>query len=159
MTALFGMASGWWSVSGLSADMTGVAILAWDLIPEFRLYKAGKALARARIDLAAYQGLIDRRTEADTKGIVRAGYDDATMLDHFGTNSRASILLASLQLSQPISALGKLETVDSRYVAISKLEMKLAEHQRRPREYRPPIGVGIFLIVTGFIFQLIGAVP
>jgi hypothetical protein len=149
--------------------MIGVAILSYDLLPEYRLHLIRRLMSRA------YMALLEtaqwRSYDASVK---REGADAVYEKDPGGFMEtvpfRLSIPLTSHLLNRILKLMRYKQSVpvysaddldlDALFSAQRRVETEIEYFEKRIlRRYRPPIPFAIWLIVFGFFFQLIGAWP
>ncbi|MER9070067.1 hypothetical protein NKH84_26455 [Mesorhizobium sp. M0902] len=167
---LFGFASGWWSVVGQISDLGGVAILTFDLWPEYRLHKARRAIDSAKrrnLELKVLNLQLaekDNRPTLDKHDELESARRDVLsfQIDSSRMQASADTMIAAGYLKTTMPEVYSDEFRDPTAwfdKAVDALE-KLEETKRHEvRRARPPIGWGIFLIGLGFVLQIIGSMP
>jgi hypothetical protein len=134
---------------GLAADIIGFAIITWDVLPEYQLY-------RRKAESDEYHGsvLYAAREVKDPEPVRRAAQ---------GAISRMAV--GNLQALRRKLRLSKLPIenehgeIDASAVERSKVEVEAAIASQRAKldqRTRPPLMVGVSLIFLGFIGQLLG---
>jgi hypothetical protein len=165
---LFSVAAGWWSVAGLAADMAGVAILTYDLLPDYRLYKARRAISEGQADLSELEAakLWLAKVEAEEFPEAERFIHDAR-LEH----ARFKIRLAKLgvgiaiagvkaRLGEPYELTLGGEGFEERSAqALEALKNREAAERNAGAKKRPPLLLGVFLILCGFALQMVGSIP
>jgi hypothetical protein len=141
---------GWFSVAGLVADIVGFSILAYDLLPEYRVYR-WRALNKILHEPSG-------RRIAAIRGIQKEPLHELAALEiqmqHISplNSLRRSVGLPSIDFRRTITepteclAASEREVVEAIDVASERLSNRL----------RPPLRLGILLVVAGFILQLLG---
>ena len=142
--------SPWFSVWGLVSDMAGVAIITYDVWPEYSLH-------RLREDVRwANKALIVQSDNSAAKSSVHELVKD--MLESMDLNQ---IDRLRHRLDLPPITDGR-RSPSSDEVEHSKHECELALASRAvslSERWRPPLGLGAILVVLGFFLQLVGAWP
>ncbi len=142
----------WLIVAGLISDIIGFGILAWDLLPEYRLYVLEKRADFSHRNAADSAG----RPPPEAPGLRAA--EQAIRILRVGDVERVR---RSLHLRASKFA-GRTENISPVDVAKSRLEVETALAARRASlggRYRPPIGLGAGLVFLGFILQIVGSWP
>ena len=160
---ILGISANWLSVAGLFADMAGVGILAWDLFPEYRLFKARRFLASARENAKEYVALCNvpsERSPDEPFAAERAEHHRFRLRNSL-LMARADILMATsyLRLEPEKSAWRAENPSEQLFKRISALEMEEGQRRLAASDVRAPIGFGVFLILVGFALQIVGSLP
>lgn len=167
---LFGFASGWWSVAGQMSDLAGVAILTYDLLPEYYLHKARRAIEAAKrynLELFMLEGKPRSKSEPAEGAIpndIETGRQDmrAFKIDTVRMQARAETMLAASHLGTSLPDVFPDEFREPTAwfdKAIGALENYEEIKRHEVRRTRPPIGWAICLIVLGFALQIVGSLP
>jgi hypothetical protein len=158
MCEVFGVASGWWSISGLVTDFVGVCALGVDLI---RLQRTVRQTATENLSkykeleeqLGGIPSWIEDLEKSVKKWIPESAYSDHHAEDEVSYNARhlqstmADLANASAGLGTYVAALA--ETASARAAddaKVSKLSLLVSF-------------VGLGLILLGFIMQTVGSLP
>lgn len=149
----------WWTLAGLSADIIGVLILAVDIIPEYNLYQARKWIeySRSAARNVRYGETPERRVTVFGADVDIDKNEAAVLLDNLiiaaRTTEDAEVLKTATAISGlPFSHLAFDVTVNAIVHALNKRTTSLGERRR------PPIHLGMLLMVAGFILQFIGTI-
>lgn len=144
------MGSGWWSVAGLCLDISGFALLAWDLLPEYVLNVRERRLAPLldEINLRAQQA-----AERGRLGELM----NATLSDKDLLTLQAALDLAEIYPQPPLERLAG-DVVWLELPAAMEGVIRDKRNQLAAR-LRPPIRLGIGLIILGFVLQVWGSIP
>jgi hypothetical protein len=141
---------GWLTVVGLVADIAGASVLAWDILPEYRIYR-----------WRAQNRLLHQLTPVL-----------ASELKHYRQRPHDPILELGVQMAylSPVNALRHAvgishidfrKTTDEWAVILHDSKKEVTEAINAAalqlnNRWRPPLRTGIVLIVIGFLFQLAG---
>lgn len=171
MSNFLGLASGWWSVAGLIADLAGVAILTIDLWPEYQLHKTHLAIdaaERANVEAKVLRRRIanldtDQGLPAENPQLRQARLEHLTFSrDTEDMTARSHIMSAAGYLKVPVPEVFADEFRNATAwfdKAIDALRSLEGARRREVRGWRPPLGLGVFLIVVGFLLQMAGSLP
>lgn len=169
MTDIFGIASGWWSIAGLLADIVGVGLLSIDLIPEYRLHKARREITEGR---RAHEAYVALNLSAEPK--VNPAPNESEFIVHAREEHqkfvratelmkvKAAALLAAGHLridTSRHSEPGQPMSLENALLLLSEAEQTERRRRDTPRSKRPPISFAIGLILFGFVLQIMGAIP
>jgi hypothetical protein len=139
---------GWLTVVGLVLDIIGVVLLAWDTLPDYRIYRMQR-LNELLHDGEFLRELVDHRERPEDPFGSLA----------FGMRHESSV--NSLRTRLGLGLFDPLVPTDSvaGMVAQSKAEIEHAierEKTKLGKRRRPSLRLGLVLIVFGFLFQLAG---
>ncbi|MCJ2012170.1 hypothetical protein [Methylobacterium sp. J-076] len=142
--------SPWLSVWGLVADMAGVAIITYDIWPEYRVHRLREAIEWQ------YKVLISSLSE--TQEDEEPAQTIQEMLHSMG---RSEMDRLRQRLGLPAIGEGRMlpteeEIARSRIETDAAIARKMAKIETRTR---PPVGFGVMLVILGFLLQLLGALP
>jgi hypothetical protein len=157
MCAVFGIASGWWPVSGLIADFVGVSLLGFDLIRVQRMLRANAAAELSRFNAMAedYGGVESwiKEIRKSTRWVNAHEYSDYQADDEISYNVRRAIEGLS-ETSECVSALA------CHLTEIVTLSQQKVEGDSVTAQSSLRLSViGLALILIGFCGQLIGSLP
>lgn len=144
------MQVGWLTVAGLVADIVGFGMLAWDLLPEFRIYRLrneNKSLHEPTQSLIS--SLVHyRRKPEDAIAALAVDMAHLMPINVLRRNMGLQYTDYKKTTGQPASFLAESE----REVA----EAIDREADKLSNRWRPLIRIGILLVMLGFGLQLVG---
>jgi hypothetical protein len=141
---------GWLTVVGLVADIAGASVLAWDLLPEYRVY-------RWRMHSKFYHAATPERIlelkhyRARPNDPIIGLTVDMSYISPLNSLRRA-VGLSYLDFQKANEEPATLLRVSEKEV-VEAIEAAAREMHNR---WRPPLRSGILLVVIGFLFQLLG---
>jgi hypothetical protein len=145
----------WTAFAGILVELAGFIILAWDLLPEYRLHRQREVALRYRTLLAS-----DGWFDAQVRSCGAAQGADATAaiedLVRFMEVSDLEALLHHLRLEHRLPSppdRAKFERV------LDTIDAALDRRAIEARRWRAPIWTGIALVLVGVGFQLVAAWP
>jgi hypothetical protein len=146
------MNSAWLTLAGLVADILGFAVLAWDVLPEYRIYR--------------WRNLNKLLHEPTTTFISQLWHyrnESGDPLTDLTFDMRHLLPIQSLRRQVglgPFDARTKADFLNA-FVAAAEAEVaetidkKEAELRGR---WRPPLRFGIGLVILGFVLQAVGTI-
>jgi hypothetical protein len=157
MCSVIGIASGWWSVSGLITDFVGVTLLGFDLIRVQRMLRANAAAELSRFNAMAEQyGGVESWTkeiQKNTRWVSEHEYIRYHAQDEISYNAKQAIERLS-ELSECVSALADHLT---EIVTLSQQKVE-GDSVTAQSSLRLSV-IGLVFILIGFCGQLIGSLP
>jgi len=143
----------WLAPAGLIADILGFLLLAWDILPEYRLYR----LRRLNDVSHALDG-------EDIEAIVRYGQEPDDPLRALAVEMRYLSSVDHLRFRVGIPRWRKecLSSLDETWLARSREEVTNAidaKERELGKRWRPPLLFGICLVILGFVLQFLGSLP
>jgi hypothetical protein len=157
MCSVIGIASGWWSVTGLVADFVGVSLLGFDLIRVQRMLRANAAAELSRFNAMAedYGGVESwiKEIQKSARWVNEHQYSDHHAEDEISYNARQGIERLS-EMSECVSALA------SHLSEVVTLSQQKVEGDRVTAQASLRLSfIGLAFILIGFFGQLIGSLP
>ncbi len=150
MCTIWGYAQGWWTVAGLISDIVGFAVLALDVLREYRRHRRTTDLQEAA---QAAEFLRDNPEQPETKigekESYREYYERLVIRTHRGN------MLLMQEVYDDDGSIKNLKTYDEKAAAF---RTKSAEAAAKALK-RAPIIFGVVLVFLGFVLQVVGAVP
>ena len=157
MCSVFGIASGWWSVSGLIADFVGVAFLGFDLIRVQSMLRASTAAELNHFNAMAenYGGVESwvEEIKKSTRWIREHEYSNHTAQDEISYNAQNAIE----RLKELSECVGAVESHLADIVSLTKAKVEgdgIAANASLRWSY-----LGLVFILIGFFGQLVGSWP
>ena len=165
----------WLQVSGLLLDGAGVAILTIDLLPDFNGHRARARLGELRAELwrIVQSGMDALRGPGDPPGLRSEATLEQYAPDQFAKFVRAATVRFDLERLQwmllraklardPLSPLGGIERVPADLENFHRRFSSFCgtlEIEWPGDRWRPPLYLGILVVIGGFALQLVGSVP
>jgi hypothetical protein len=157
MCIVLGIPSGWWSVSGLSADFVGVILLGIDLIRVQRMLRANAAAELDHFNAMAenYGGVEawSKEIKRSARWVKQQEYEDYLIQDETSYNAEQAKEGLS-ELSECVNALANHLT---EIVTLSQRKLE-GDSVAAQTSLRMSV-IGLFFILFGFTGQLIGSWP
>ncbi|SCB55048.1 hypothetical protein GA0061098_103422 [Bradyrhizobium shewense] len=141
---------GWLTVAGLVADIAGASVLAWDILPEYCIYRwraQNKLFHAPSSEFTSEIEQLRQRPEDPFQGLAM----DMRYLSPLGF-LRHAVGLSQLDFVKSSEDPQAMLRASEKEVTAAIDAAALRLHDR----WRPPLRTGILLIVVGFIFQLLG---